>query len=343
MAQTDSTPGVATLATPISGQANTFDAPNFVGELYRVTPRETPFLSLIGGLSGGKTIMSKDFTWQLQADPAPGQVEIQEGADPTYEFVGRGELANTVQIFQYGVEVSYTKLAASQQLGPQAAATASEVIGGASPISGTNPVTNELQEQLGIKLAQMAKDVEYAFLNGTFRRPLTTAAEQAASGQRQTQGILGAVGTTEATAATGPVDTVNNLLVAMHGKGAPMNNLVFMATAANKVEMTKAYASSGYLIPARDRYIAGLAAEEIVTDFGTFPVFINRWLPADTVLAVDLSVVKPVHLSIPGKGTVFTEELAQTGAAVRWQLYGEIGLEYGVPNWHGKIDASVWP
>lgn len=352
MAQTDSTPGVATLASPVTGPgaagaaaANTFDNPNFVGELYRVSPRETPFLSIIGGVSGGKTIMSKDFTWQLQADPAPGAVAISEGADPVYDSYGRGEVANTVQIFQYGVEVTYTKLAAYGQLGPQAGATAAEVIGGASPIQGTNPITNELTEQLNIKLAKMAKDVEYAFLQGTFQRPLTAAEDGVNGGaggtERQTQGILGVAGTTENTA-TNPVDAVNALMVAMFDKGAPMNNIVLMAPASTKVAMTAAYAGRGLLLPPRDRMVAGLALEDIVTDFGTFPVAINRWLPADTVLAVDVSVCNPVHLSIPGKGTVFTEELAQTGAALRYQLYGEIGLEYGPPEWHGTIDASVW-
>jgi hypothetical protein len=353
MAQTDSTPAVATLASEATGPgaagaaaANTFDNPNFVGELYRVSPRETPFVALAGGLSGGKTILSKDFTWQLQADPAPGAVAISEGADPTYDSFGRGEVSNTVQIFQYGVEVTYTKLAAYQQLGPQAAATVNEVIGGVHPIAGMNPVQNELVEQLNIQLARMAKDVEYAFLNGTFARPLTADADGVNGGaggtKRQTQGIVGAVGNTVDNATDTPTDDLDELLITMFNAGAPMRNIVVMAGAADKVKLTKAYASQGLLIPPRDRMVAGLALEEIVTDFGTFPVAINRWMPADTVGVFDFSVIRPVHLAIPGKGTVFTEELAQTGAALRYQLYGEIGLEYGPPNWHGTVDSAQW-
>jgi hypothetical protein len=31
----------------------TFNLPNFVGELFELTPADTPFLSAIGGLTGG--------------------------------------------------------------------------------------------------------------------------------------------------------------------------------------------------------------------------------------------------------------------------------------------------
>jgi hypothetical protein len=74
-----------------------------------------------------------------------------------------------------------------------------------------------------------------------------------------------------------------------------------------------------------------------VTDFGTFGVMLNRWMPTGQVAIVDLSVCKPVFLEIPGKGLLFTEELARTGASRKFQLYGEIGLEYGPETAHAVI------
>jgi hypothetical protein len=357
MAQGDSSPDIATLASPVTGPgavataaANTFDNPNYVGELYRISPRETPFLSLIGGMNGGKTITAKDFTWQLQVDPDPSQpTGNSEGADPTYESYGRGEVANTTQIFQKGVEVTYTKLAAYSQLGPVTGATASEVIGGGHPVEGSNPITNELAEQLNIQMAILAKEVEFAFLNGTFARPLTADADGVNGGaggtKRLTQGIIGvAQSTAAADAETSAIDAVNLHLVDLWDTyNAPMNNMVIMAGASDKVKMTSQYAARGLLLPPRERTVAGLALERIVTDFGEFPIVINRWMPANTVGFFDLSVCRPVHLAIPGKGTLFTEELAQTGAALRYQIYGEMGLEYGPPTWHGVIDTSNWP
>jgi hypothetical protein len=42
-------------------------------------------------------------------------------------------------------------------------------------------------------------------------------------------------------------------------------------------------------------------------------------------------------MPIEGKGHFFTEPLAKTGAYDRVQIYGELGLEYGPEQFHGKI------
>jgi hypothetical protein len=42
-------------------------------------------------------------------------------------------------------------------------------------------------------------------------------------------------------------------------------------------------------------------------------------------------------LDIPGKGHFFVEPLAQSGASYKFQVYGEIGLEYGPEQFHAKI------
>ena len=38
----------------VAGQGTTFNLPNYHGELFTVTPTETPFLSAIGGLAGAQ-------------------------------------------------------------------------------------------------------------------------------------------------------------------------------------------------------------------------------------------------------------------------------------------------
>ena len=75
-----------------------------------------------------------------------------------------------------------------------------------------------------------------------------------------------------------------------------------------------------------------------MTDFGTFGVMVNRWMPAGKIAIVDLSVCKPVFLEIPGKGLLFVEPLGKIGSSTRYQLYGEIGLEYGPETFHARID-----
>ncbi len=85
------------------------------------------------------------------------------------------------------------------------------------------------------------------------------------------------------------------------------------------------------------RNVGGYALDTLVTDFGTFGVATNRWMPAGQIAFIDTSVCKPVFLQIPGKGSLFVEELARTGSSRKFQLYGEVGLEYGPERYHVLI------
>ena len=90
----------------VSGMGDSYDLPNYVGELFNVTPSDTPFLSMMGGLTGGKSVTSKQFTWQTIDNAAAAQTAVVEGADTTYEERTRSEVINVTQIMQYGVNVS---------------------------------------------------------------------------------------------------------------------------------------------------------------------------------------------------------------------------------------------
>lgn len=85
------------------------------------------------------------------------------------------------------------------------------------------------------------------------------------------------------------------------------------------------------------RNVAGLDVQTIETDFGTLNVVIDRFLPPDALVACSLEQVAPVFLEIPGKGVMFEEELAKTGASEKSQIYGEIGLKYGSERAHGVL------
>ena len=60
------------------------DLPNYVGELFNITPNDTPFLSAIGGMTGGKSVTSKQFTWQTVDNATAAQTVVAEGADATF-------------------------------------------------------------------------------------------------------------------------------------------------------------------------------------------------------------------------------------------------------------------
>lgn len=170
----------------ITGQGTTFGLPNFVGELFAVTPTDTPFLSAIGGLTGGDRVTSTLFQWQgydlRDADKLRQRVE---GADaPTAEERVRFNVNNVVEIHQEAVELSYTKLAATGQYDSTGSSHPGSV-----GIAGTNPVMDELDWQVRQALVQIARDVEKGFIGGSFQNPATNASP------RKTRGILEATST----------------------------------------------------------------------------------------------------------------------------------------------------
>ena len=119
---------------------------------------------------------------------------------------------------------------------------------------------------------------------------------------------------------------------------APLARPVWMMGAKSKQ-----VASDIYGFAPQDRKIGGLNIKSIMMDFGpdTIGILHNRYMFPGDIFLLDLSVIFPVFTPIPGKGHFFAEPLAQTGAAENWQIYGEIGLEYGPESHHGKITGAT--
>ena len=108
------------------------------------------------------------------------------------------------------------------------------------------------------------------------------------------------------------------------------------ANAFQKQKLSSIFSSALALAP-RDRNIGGVNITTIETDFGEIGIVYSRHVPTDDIMIADLAYCAPVFLDIPGKGHFFAEPLAQTGSAYKFQIYGEIGLEYGPEQFHGKI------
>ena len=303
----------------VSGLGDSYDLPNYVGELFNITPNDTPFLSAIGGMTGGKSVTSKQFTWQTVDNATAAQTVVAEGADATFAERSRSEVTNVTQIMQYGVNVSYTKQAATGNLSGES-------------ILGNQPVQDELAFQLDMAMKRAARDIEFSFLQGTY------VADTDVSTARKTRGMLAAISTNERAAAGGALaqGDVDNVLKQMADSGAPFEQPVMFANAFQKQKLSSIFSSALSLAP-RDRNIGGVNITTIETDFGEIGIVYNRHVPADDIVIADLAYCKPVFLDIPGKGHFFAEPLAQTGSAYKFQIYGEVGLEYGPEQFHGKI------
>ena len=303
----------------VSGLGDSYDLPNYVGELFNVTPNDTPFLSAIGGMTGGKSVTSKQFTWQTVDNAAAAQTAVVEGADPVYAERTRSEVTNVTQIMQYGVNVSYTKQAATGNLSGES-------------IIGNQPVQDELAFQLDMAMKRAARDIEFSFLKGTY------VADTDVATARKTRGMLAAISTNEVAGGSAALDQakVDALLKEMADNGAPFEQPVIFANAFQKQALSALFSNSLALAP-RDRNVGGVNITTIETDFGQRGIVYERHIPTDDILIADLSFLKPVFLDIPGKGHFFVEPLAQTGAAYKYQVYGEVGLEYGPEQFHAKI------
>lgn len=193
----------------ITGMGTSFNLPNYHGELFALTPTETPFLSAIGGLTGGGMVDDYEAEWQTSDLRDPSDRQRKEGEDaPTAEERVRANVRNVAEIHQEKVSVSYTKQATSGRYATPQAAPFGSGSGGA------NPVTNELDWQVAQAIRQVALDVNYAFLNGEYNLPTdnTTA--------RKTRGLLSAVSTNlsnKGTAVTGITTATDTFTKASHG------------------------------------------------------------------------------------------------------------------------------
>lgn len=137
------------------------------------------------------------------------------------------------------------------------------------------------------------------------------------------------------------VDDVNVLLQSVydHGGISDQGTATMFVSSGQKRALTKAFrdASDGTALLGGTRNVGGVSVDTVITDFGTLNVVIDRALPADALAVVSVGEIQPVFLSIPGRGVLFEEELAKTGATDKTQIYGEIGLKYGNEAAHGVL------
>jgi hypothetical protein len=190
----------------IVGQGTTFNLPNFVGPLFAASPEDTPFLSAIGGLTGGRATPSTVFTWSgYDLRDADDRRQRLEGANaPNAEARTRYADRNVVEIHQEAVETSYTKMATSGQL----AGSGSSHPNAGSQV-GANAVPDEHTWQLMQQIKQVARDVEKTFISGRFQEPSDNATP------RRTRGMIQATQTNVNT--LGAVVGAGDLPIAANG------------------------------------------------------------------------------------------------------------------------------
>ena len=298
-----------------------WNLPNYTGELFTSDLINTPFLSAIGGLTGGMQTTNFEFATDSQYDQeTAAQPAITETASltaPTAISYVRSQNKNVVQIFHEQVSISYVKASNQGRLS------------GINTAGASNNVISEKDFQIAKALEKIARDVEYTFLNGAYQS--STDAGTA----NKTRGMIAASSVN--TVAAGSVQLskalMDSLLLEMFNNGAMFKMPVIMCGGFQKQKISDIY---GYA--PEDRNIGGVNIKQIETDFGNIGIMpAHRFMPAATLLLADLAVCEPVFQEVPGKGLLFYEDLAQTGASEKGQIFGQIGINHGPAFAHGTI------
>ena len=293
---------------------------NYLGKLFLVGANQTPLLNMMGGLGNGKTSAAFNFPvaqpWALRAADQSTAVksEATSVSDTTEITYTRGQDYNTCQIMKYPYGVSFAKQSTYGE------------ISGLSQI-GDQPVKDEEAFQKMAALKQMAIDLEYSFIQGSY------VAQSASDTVAKTRGLEEAISTNTVAGGSAALSKamIDELLVDMAGNGAIFENMVILANGFQKTKLSDIY---GYAPTSRN--VGGLNIMQIETDFAQMGVVWAPQMPTDEIYVVDMSVLSPVFCPYNGQAIVDVET-AVTTAKKGGFLYAQVGLDYGPEEYHGSI------
>lgn len=295
--------------------------PNYTGELFTADAINTPFLTMIGGLTGGQQTDNFEFPTSSEYDH---ETIVQETITENESIAGvtpvnftRDQTKNVTQIFQEEVILSYVKMANQGRLT------------GINTVNAANAVASEKDWQIAKHLESIARKVEWHFLQGTYAISTTSDTPN------QTRGMIEAcsVNTVAAGSAALTKKLVDELMLEMFTNGAQFRNMVAFMGGYQYQALTDLYAYAP-----EDRNVGGTAIKQLITGYGNIGIAPpHRMMPTGTILFAEMSVIAPVFQPVPGKGNMFYEDYGTTGAAVAGQLFGMIGLNHGPRFMHGTL------
>jgi hypothetical protein len=316
-----------------------YDLPNVVGELFLRSERPNALLNLIGNPAGpnggqfrqvGNTQFAMGANWTTAAAAQPA---VLEGATPTDTYFPLTQASNVVQIFHRLVDMSYSLQGRTSSISGVA------VVPGAGG-NGTliQPGTSEFQIQANVQ--QIARDMNFSFLNGAFQLPVNNATA------RRTRGLRTAL-TTNVAANSGTGRALTKVIVdnalrvwADNGMFSPGAELWALAGANqfdNLISIFETTALAQVQV-APGSAIAGLQLRQLWTRMAKINVVYEFDMPAGSIVFFQPEKCRAVTMPVPGKGTLFVEPIAKTGSSDRAQIYGEWGIDYTDEIFHGRID-----
>lgn len=311
--------------------ATSFETPNYSGMLFNKGNTKTPLSTMIGARK--KYTGSVEFVTGQEYETAQGsQPEISENASlnaPDSSIITREQKTNVTQIFQETVGISYAKesnmgtLSGLNVAGQQA-----------------NPAS-ELDFQVAAKMAKIAQDIEYTFINGVYQKSTNDSIPN------KTRGLLPAIESNVIDAEGKPLSFLMlcELLKLIDDSNGSLDDLIVGLDSTSRMQLNVDAATNGLTIAEGNRTVNGIAVDTVLTPLGVVGLRNLKYLPSGTIVTFDPDYLSPVEMIVPGKGNFFMEELAKVGAGKKNQIFGQMGLDHG-PEWYaGKITglSTVMP
>lgn len=223
----------------------------------------------------------------------------QEGQDaPADESKIRTKVSNYTQIFQKGIQISYTMRAVLQA-----------------------GVADEYTHQVSRRLMEVMRDLDSALILG-----ISGSTQGSDTVYRTMGGLLEFAsqvgGNVTSTSEALTLSVVNDMCKQIWDDGGYPN---FILVGGKQKRAISAFDQSARR-SAYDGQVAGYVVDKIVTDLGfMLDVIVDPWMPDDTVVVGDINKVKVMPLR---DSAMRVEDIAKTGASYKGQIYGEYTAEF---------------
>lgn len=283
----------------------------------------TPFLSMIGGKTGYTN--SVEFVLGQEYASEDGDIPSISESDsltaPKASYITRKQNTNVTQIFQDAVAISYAKMS---NMG---------TLSGANLDGQTANPQNELDFQVANKMKKLARSIEKTFIQGTYNKATKD------SEVNKTRGMDSAIVTNVIPAGGKVLDIwlVNDLVQKIRDNGGDISNLTLWVDTVGLNQINGSAVESGVELGKAYESEYGIQVRDLLLPIGKIRIALGEFIPEGTVYAFNFEAIRPIEQPVPSKGNFFLEPLAKTGAGEKYQLFGQIGLDYGNEVLHGKI------
>lgn len=259
-------------------------------EITVVAPKATPLMTLLMGNGKYKQTYGKIHTWREKSLDF-SDATVAEGADAeNFVHSARAELNNVLEIFLKATKVSGTAQA-------------------------TGKVGDLFAEEINDRLAEVKVAIEKRLINGV-------RDDGSVSGIRKMDGLINFVD--EANKFSGAITEANirGLARKLFDAGNENADIYALVSPDVKEQIDELYKDNYNYNHTENNF--GLVVSSINTNYGTINFVVDRYAPADKVIAFDLNAVSVVFLRQPQ-----FEALGKTGDNIKGQVVAEATLEVG--------------